>query len=91
MKCRICGCSQFDPCINRYGETCCWALSDVCSFCLPPTPETEYILAYQLAHSLAQELPVYDSAQQAVALDLYELCVNMRGPGRGPDFIGLKS
>lgn len=31
--CRVCGCTDSNPCIGCYGETCSWAESDLCSFC----------------------------------------------------------
>lgn len=35
MKCRVCGCSEDDPCTNVYGDTCSWADGeyDLCSTC----------------------------------------------------------
>lgn len=45
MECRVCGCSEFDPCVDEEtGETCHWAevdpnpqnfqaLRPLCSFC----------------------------------------------------------
>jgi hypothetical protein len=33
--CRICGCSEFEPCISAGGETCAWANAEhtLCDFC----------------------------------------------------------
>lgn len=34
--CRVCGCSEFDPCVSSVGGTrlaCCWSTADLCSAC----------------------------------------------------------
>lgn len=31
--CRVCGCLDWNACINRWGETCWWVEEDLCSFC----------------------------------------------------------
>jgi hypothetical protein len=33
--CRICGCSEFEPCISAGGEPCAWANAEhtLCDFC----------------------------------------------------------
>lgn len=33
-KCKICGCDKYTPCIDRYGQTCCWVKKDLCSACV---------------------------------------------------------
>lgn len=33
--CRVCGCSDNDPCIiASNGETCAWSSEDLCTFCV---------------------------------------------------------
>ena len=31
--CRVCGCTDFEPCISPGGETCRWIEDDLCDFC----------------------------------------------------------
>ena len=31
--CRVCGCSEYQPCVNEWGDTCGWAEPDLCSSC----------------------------------------------------------
>jgi transcription elongation factor Elf1 len=31
--CRVCGCTDVDPCITDLGETCAWVEPDLCNFC----------------------------------------------------------
>ncbi len=31
--CRVCGCTEFEPCISDGGETCAWIEEDLCDFC----------------------------------------------------------
>jgi hypothetical protein len=33
MKCRVCGCTDLEPCISAGGETCAWIDADLCDFC----------------------------------------------------------
>ena len=33
MRCRICGCTDDDPCVNSLGHACGWADDDLCTFC----------------------------------------------------------
>lgn len=34
-ECRICGCTDFTPCIDEdTGEPCAWAAEDLCTFCV---------------------------------------------------------
>jgi hypothetical protein len=33
QKCRVCGCTEDNPCVNPIGDTCHWAEEDLCSFC----------------------------------------------------------
>ena len=32
-RCRVCGCSDFAPCIDHLGEACAWFAQDLCSAC----------------------------------------------------------
>ena len=32
-RCRVCGCSEFAPCIDHLGEACAWVAADLCSAC----------------------------------------------------------
>jgi len=32
-KCRVCGCTDDNACINEYGEPCHWVETDLCSNC----------------------------------------------------------
>jgi hypothetical protein len=36
--CRICACSELDPCWHADGEPCSWAEPDLCSACRHPAP-----------------------------------------------------
>lgn len=31
--CRICACSEYDPCFDQHDETCVWVEADLCSRC----------------------------------------------------------
>lgn len=33
--CRVCGCSHYNPCINKFGQTCGWTdgTQTLCTFC----------------------------------------------------------
>lgn len=33
-KCRECGCTDENACLNVAGETCTWAEYDLCTFCV---------------------------------------------------------
>lgn len=33
-RCRVCGCSFFDPCHGADGGACSWTAPDLCSFCV---------------------------------------------------------
>ena len=33
MKCRVCGCTDFEPCVSAGGETCAWIEDNLCDFC----------------------------------------------------------
>ncbi len=33
MVCRVCGCTEFSPCLDENGEPCHWAEDDLCSAC----------------------------------------------------------
>ncbi len=33
MTCNVCGCSEYDACINGDGETCSWIAPSLCNFC----------------------------------------------------------
>lgn len=41
MKCRVCGCTDLEPCISGGDETCAWIDTDLCDFCA----ETEELAA----------------------------------------------
>lgn len=32
-RCRICGCSEFDACVDALGMPCRWVEEDLCSSC----------------------------------------------------------
>ena len=32
-RCRVCGCSDHDACVNQYSEPCSWVEPDLCSAC----------------------------------------------------------
>ncbi len=32
-ECRVCGCTDNNPCMTEFGETCAWAEPDLCDFC----------------------------------------------------------
>lgn len=31
--CRVCGCTEDQPCVTAGGETCAWIADDLCDFC----------------------------------------------------------
>jgi hypothetical protein len=33
-KCRVCGCTELNPCVDRAGNRCAWVADDLCSACL---------------------------------------------------------
>ena len=33
MSCRICSCTEIDPCVGEQGQTCAWAALEFCSSC----------------------------------------------------------
>lgn len=36
LECRVCGCTDMDPCVNSSGETCGWVHAPgpaICTFC----------------------------------------------------------
>lgn len=35
QACRVCGCWQYDACLDENGEPCHWAEADLCSVCAP--------------------------------------------------------
>lgn len=43
--CRICGCTDYTPCIDPGGEPCCWVEDDLCSQCAPES-EVEVTLCH---------------------------------------------
>ena len=32
--CRVCACSEGDPCVTEHGETCSWDAPDLCTACV---------------------------------------------------------
>ena len=32
-RCRVCGCTDYSPCIEADGFPCCWVERDLCSAC----------------------------------------------------------
>lgn len=32
-SCRVCGCTDFSPCVEADGFPCCWVEQDLCSAC----------------------------------------------------------
>ncbi|MCX7010255.1 MAG: hypothetical protein NTY53_23955 [Kiritimatiellaeota bacterium] len=41
--CKVCGCTEFDPCVYGFGETCAWtdATETLCTCCADKTPRVE--------------------------------------------------
>lgn len=78
MICRRCGCSELNPCITRFGETCAWAIPGVlCSFCVTAQEFeiVELLHVHFAGRELAAQIPTYSPAQQAEAARLYqEVC-----------------
>lgn len=37
--CRVCACSEWDPCTLSAGDTCGWAKPDLCTRCAPEQPQ----------------------------------------------------
>jgi hypothetical protein len=79
VKCRICGCGDFTPCIVD-GVPCCWVTPDLCSACLSKLPEGEqqvsvrlgeFLYLASMAHQLAEELPDYNFVERLEAARLY--------------------
>lgn len=33
MACKVCGCSDFDACVDEDGQPCYWVDDDLCSAC----------------------------------------------------------
>lgn len=33
LQCRVCGCTQYNACVDGIGEMCSWAQRDLCTFC----------------------------------------------------------
>jgi hypothetical protein len=67
MSCRFCGCTEERACFDlRTGEACWWVAPNLCSFCLA-SAQVQLVLAAELAHSLAEQLPAYNDAQHAEA------------------------
>lgn len=74
MICQRCGCSELNPCINPFGETCGWILPGLCSFCLTEQ-EIELVRLIALQETAIQfvaQLPNYSPAQHAEAARLYQ-------------------
>jgi hypothetical protein len=85
MKCLICGCGDWTPCIDRDGVPCCWVTPDLCSACLRKLPEGkqqvaveigEFLYLASMGRQLAEELPEYTPAQDAHAARLYREAVS---------------
>ena len=76
MKCRRCGCSEFNPCLNQWGEACAWAAPELCTFCVTDREFeiAELLVQYALAHDSAADIRrrKYTPAQHVHALRLYQ-------------------
>lgn len=53
MKCRVCGCTDLEPCISEGGETCAWIECDLCDFC-------DDAAAFQLDHPDVVDEPLVE-------------------------------
>lgn len=57
-KCRVCGCTELDGCMDRTGFPCSWVADDLCSACLPAEawaqvmPDEAIELAQQLGSAI---------------------------------------
>ena len=74
MICRRCGCSEFNPCLNQWGEACAWAAPEICTFCVTDREfEIAELLAhYAVAHDSGADIRTYTAAEHQQALRLYE-------------------
>ena len=41
MICRVCGCTDLEPCVDDVGRPCAWVDADLCSFCAAGEAEEE--------------------------------------------------
>ena len=75
-QCKHCGCTDLRACVDlESGTTCAWVLPDVCSFCVEQDAVADFILYHQLAHQLAEQIPMFLPAEHAQAAQLYaEAC-----------------
>lgn len=73
MRCRLCGCSDVEPCINaRSGMTCWWIAADLCSFCAVGDMDLlEFIQGAYVAHVLASAIPEFSPEQHDEAAVSY--------------------
>lgn len=42
-KCRRCGCTYNNPCVDKAGMSCCWVERDLCSACLTPAERKRWM------------------------------------------------
>jgi hypothetical protein len=33
-RCQVCGCTEFEACVDEHGGRCCWVKADLCSHCV---------------------------------------------------------
>ena len=46
MKCRVCGCTDSEPCIGTNGETCAWSEVGLCDFCADVDADAPMVQLY---------------------------------------------
>jgi hypothetical protein len=73
MKCRYCGCTEDNACIDmETGMTCGWADDNVCTFCTEHDAFADFVLRARFAHLLAERtIPEFTMEEHQRAARLY--------------------
>ena len=57
-QCRVCGCTDFDACIDAGGEPCGWAEPDLCTGCAPLVVQPRSVLVHaEEPHTVGERIP----------------------------------
>ncbi len=62
MRCRICGCTEDNACVDPCGQTCYWAGPGLCSFCAEMAVQAESALMRGLSDDDPQ-VQIYTDAE----------------------------
>ena len=54
-QCRVCGCTDYSPCIEPDGFPCCWVEQDLCSACNFFWQSNELVLLEEAGHFSGKE------------------------------------